>query len=55
MCQSFIQFTIERTKEMTVLATNEFEKLGLTEFLGTETWKNICWVRYKTCYYPIRE
>ena len=55
MCQNFIQFIIEGSREITELAPKGFEELELIELLGTEMLKCICWVRYKTGYYPIKE
>lgn len=51
----FIQFVIEGTRKITELAPKEFEKLELTEFLGTEMLGYICWATNKTDYNPIRE
>lgn len=55
MYQNFIQFIIEGTREITELAAKGFKELELIELLGTEKLKCICWVRYKTGYYPIKE
>lgn len=42
MCQNFIQFPIERTREITELSPKGFEKLGFIELLVTEMLKYVC-------------